>query len=109
MKKTKAILFFIFVFSLWIFLVSTLWPQPLVLTTLILTVSITYFLLFKKKNDLLFFVVAAIAGPVGEGLVSSSGLWKYSGQTIFGIPYWLPLAWGITAIIIKRLIDSLTD
>jgi hypothetical protein len=101
--------FFVFVlaFALWLILISNLWPNPtLLLLILIILISI-YFIFLKEKNDIVYFLIAAIFGPIGEAIVSASGLWKYYGQTVFGVPYWLPLAWGITAIMIKRFIASI--
>lgn len=68
-----------------------------------------YLLFSKDKDDIKYYVVAAISGPIGEILVSSSGLWKYQGETILGIPYWLPLAWGITALAIKKFIQNIPN
>ena len=55
----------------------------------------------------MWFVAVAILGPIGEAAVSASGLWTYHGITIFGVPYWLPLAWGLTAIILRIRVELL--
>jgi hypothetical protein len=68
-----------------------------------------YFLFFKEKNWLYYFLAAAIFGPIGEAIVSASGLWTYHGQTVFGIPYWLPLAWGITAVALHKYLVNISE
>jgi hypothetical protein len=72
-----------------------------------IAISIVYFLFLKEKQGLIFFITAAIFGPIGEAVVSANGLWTYHGQTIFGVPYWLPLAWGITAVSLHKLLINL--
>jgi len=108
-SKVKTHLSFITLFVIWLTTISFLWKYPFLLTLLLLTTSILYFVYFKKDKEHYYFVVAAIAGPIGEAVVSNSGLWTYAGDTILGIPYWLPLAWGITAVVIKRYLDSLSS
>lgn len=109
MSKVKVHLIFITFFIVWIATISILWKYPFYLFILLLIVSVLCFAFFKKANEYYYFVVAAIAGPIGEAIVSKSGLWSYAGDTVFGIPYWLPLAWGITAVAIKRYLDNLSS
>ncbi len=54
------------------------------------------------------YVIAAIFGPIGEAVVISSGLRTYHGETVVGVPYWLPFAWGITAVAVYKLITAVT-
>jgi hypothetical protein len=67
-----------------------------------------YFLFFKEQNGLYYFLAAAVFGPIGEAIVSANGLWTYHGQTVFGIPYWLPLAWGITAVALHKFLVNIS-
>jgi hypothetical protein len=108
-NKVKAHLSFIVFFIIWLTTISFLWKYSFFLTLLLLAISILYFVFLKKANEYYYFIVAAITGPIGEAIVSKSGLWTYAGDTVLGIPYWLPLAWGITAVAIKRYLDSLSS
>lgn len=99
------ILFVIFFFS-WLTLISSMWKYPYFLLVILILISLIYFKYLKSSQDTIVFLVAAAFGPIGEALVSKSGLWTYHGFTIFGIPPWLPVAWGITALSIFRLIKS---
>lgn len=106
MARLKPTVFFIVFFICWLILISALWQQPLYLTIILLVVSCLYFLFFKEKQGSYYFLAAAILGPIGEAIVSASGLWTYHGVIILGIPYWLPFAWGITAVALhKYLVD----
>jgi hypothetical protein len=108
-KKIKRLFLFTVIFFLWSTLVCLLWKQHVLLTFIMILLCVIYILFFKSKDDLIYFAVAAIFGPIGEILGTKSGLWTYNCLTIFGIPYWLPLAWGITAIMVKRLIISAVE
>ena len=89
-------------------LISILWPEPLYLTIILLIITCLYFLFFKEQNGLYYFLAAAVFGPIGEAIVSANGLWTYHGQTVFGIPYWLPLAWGITAVALHKFLVNIS-
>ncbi|TSC63744.1 MAG: hypothetical protein G01um101493_347 [Microgenomates group bacterium Gr01-1014_93] len=98
----KPTAFFITFFIFWLLLISVLWLKPLYLTIVLLTITCLYFVLLKERKGIYYFLAAAIFGPIGEAIVSANGLWTYHGETIFGIPYWLPLAWGITAVALHK-------
>lgn len=102
MRWIKPTVFFVTFFTFWLILISTLWKNPILLTIILLIISCLYFILFKAEKGVYFFFAAAIFGPIGETIVSANGLWTYHGVTIFGIPYWLPLAWGITAAALHK-------
>jgi hypothetical protein len=87
-------------------LISLLWREPQILVPILVVIAVIYFAFLREKNGLLFFAVAAFFGPIGEATVSATGLWTYYGPTILGIPYWLPLAWGITAVAIHKYLEA---
>jgi hypothetical protein len=109
MPKTKPFLLFGAFFSCWIILISNFWQYPLPLLLSLIAISLGYFAFTKNKREIYIFVIAGVVGPIGEAVVASSGLWTYHGETIFGIPYWLPLAWGITAVAIFKLISKVVE
>lgn len=106
-KKINAALVFVIFFVFWLTIISNFWIRPILLTISLAIISFLYFIILKNKQDVLVFLSAAILGPIGEIIVSSSGLWKYNGVTFFGIPYWLPFAWGITAVALFKLLAVL--
>ena len=102
MRLVKPTILFLLFFILWILVISSLWTNPALLTIILIIISAAYFLLFKERKGQYYFLAGAIFGPVGEALVSATGLWTYHGEAILGIPYWLPLAWGITAVALQK-------
>jgi len=62
------------------------------------------FYLVKKKGELLFFTLGVLFGfavELGGDLVYQLQYWEQG--SLFGIPLWLPLYWGICFIVIHRL------
>jgi hypothetical protein len=100
-KFNKIILYLLLFFS-WAGLVISLWGFPRLLTMVIILLTLIYFLFFKQKGDYQWYLVTAILGPIGEIWAVASGLWEYNTETILGVPYWLPLAWGITALVFRK-------
>lgn len=107
MTWLKPTIFFTTFFVLWLILISSLWSNPIYLTIILLIITVLYFLFLKEKKGQYYFLIAAIFGPIGEVIVSASGLWTYHGETMLGIPYWLPLAWGITAVSLHKYLVNI--
>jgi hypothetical protein len=61
---------------------------------------------WHRKDDVVFFMTGAVIGPIGETVCISFGTWQYVNPTMIGIPVWLPLAWEIAAILVKRLSET---
>ncbi|MBF0491345.1 MAG: hypothetical protein HQM15_01005 [Deltaproteobacteria bacterium] len=60
---------------------------------------------FHAKWDWLFFLLGALFFPTLEIMGSSFHLLQYSDADFLGIPYWLPLQWGVLALSARRFID----
>jgi hypothetical protein len=55
------------------------------------------------KGDWLYVVVAAVLGPLGEALVSATGVFEYLHPDILGVPWWLAGLWANGGLLIRRL------
>ncbi len=62
---------------------------------------------FHAKWDWLFFVLGALLGPTFELFLSNFDLVRYPDPDFWGIPYWLPVQWGILAMSGRRFADVL--
>jgi len=100
LEKFAIIEFVLFVIG--IILISFFYNNNLLLTSLLIISLLIITKIWHQKDDIYFFLVAAILGPVSEIIMIHFGVWQYTNPTAFGIPLWLPLAWGLSAIIIKR-------
>jgi len=79
------------------------WRSTSLSTLAATALTVTAFIFFNKKNDSIFFLSGLLLGGLGESLVVLSGAWCYSKPLIFGIPLWLPIYWGISVMVIRRL------
>jgi hypothetical protein len=106
MSKKHSISFLLGSYALSVALVCLFWDKPLLLTGAFVIVSIILFIRWHAASDFMFYFVACLLGPVGELLAIASGAWSYA-QPFYFIPTWLPLLWGIAALVVKNLSETL--
>jgi len=87
-------------------LVAAFWRSPVLLTGLLIVVAGAMLLRWRRPSDVLYFLLAAILGPLGEFVAIGYGAWEYS-LPLLNIPLWLPLAWGIAGIYLKKTTEAL--
>jgi hypothetical protein len=58
---------------------------------------------WARPGDLIPFVLGAILGPTMEMILIHAGAWEYATRTFGGIPAWLPLLWGLTAVALCKM------
>jgi hypothetical protein len=61
---------------------------------------------WHTKSDLIFYFVAFVLGPLGELIAIYFGAWGYT-EPFYFIPIWLPFLWGIAALFMKKLSETL--
>jgi hypothetical protein len=93
-------------YALCIVLVGLLWHKPVVLTICYAAISAVALTKWHTKSDLLFYSVTFVLGPVGESVAIYLGAWKYS-KPLFLVPLWLPFLWGICALFMKNISETL--
>ena len=89
-------------------LIILLWQNPVILALCFFSISLLMLLKWHTKSDLLLYFIAFALGPIAEVILVYSGVWKYS-EPVFFIPVWLPFAWGIAMLIIKKLSEALME
>ncbi|MEM5778670.1 MAG: DUF2878 family protein [Candidatus Aenigmatarchaeota archaeon] len=75
--------------------------KKFILTFCLLFLSILTLFLYHERNDFVTYFTGAITGGMVEIICVYFGIWKYSNPTFF-IPFWLPLLWGLAALVIRR-------
>lgn len=83
--------------------VSLLWKNPFLTALFLVILSAAMIAIGKIKEDFYLFVIVSLAGAIAEIIAIASGAWTYSFPNIFGIPIWLPFAWGNAGLFVKRL------
>jgi hypothetical protein len=106
MPKRKTILILLTIYAICMVLVCFFWTKPILLTGCYLFISIILFICWHAASDFLFYFLAFVLGPLFELFAIASGAWSYA-QPFYFIPTWLPLLWGIAALVVKNLSETL--
>jgi hypothetical protein len=102
MKKELVIPFALYV-AFFVFQVLVQ-PSELVLTGVILLLTVFTFLIHRNKGEVTLFIVGLVTGltiEVGLGLIARQQNWENA--SLWGVPFWLPLVWGLGFVVITRL------
>ena len=105
--EVKPLVFDVMLFFVLVLLLSFLYQNNLLLTIVLAVFGLTVTKFFPHKNDLWYFFPAAILGSLGEVIAVSYGVWQYANPTLAGVPLWLPLGWGLSAMIAIRVSHDL--
>lgn len=80
--------------------------------TIIRSIAIVYtvfmiitFIFWHEERDILIYIIGGILGTFGEIICMKLGFWEYHFPhfSSIGLPVSLPMAWGLSAIIIGRI------
>lgn len=104
-KLEKQLMFDIFLFVIGVFLIVVFYENTVLLAVLLFVAWSFALKFWHKKHDAYFFIVGAIIGTIGEIVAVSFGVWQYANPSFLGIPLWLPLAWGLGVVLIKRIAE----
>jgi hypothetical protein len=88
-------------------LVAFLWRMPIILTSILLVLSFLMILLTPQKETIYLYIIAGLCGALAEAFAVWFGAWDYTNPNIIGIPYWLPVLWGIAALFVRNIYLSI--
>jgi len=74
------------------------------ITLALICFCVIIFLLHFQNGELILFFVGLVVGlfiEVGLGFIARSQHWENA--SFFGVPYWLPIIWGIGFVLIHRI------
>jgi hypothetical protein len=92
-------------FAAFVFLVIESWGDvpEIALTAFIVVIALTMFAVRDHKNEPLLFIMGVVVGLVVEvGLRQLGYQQAWAHASLFGVPYWLPVVWGIGFVLITR-------
>ena len=95
------------IYALCVMLAGFLWHRQGVLAVCYLFISILMLYRWHTRSDLSFYFVAFLLGPLGEIVAVYFGAWRYS-EPFYLIPIWLPFLWGIAALFMKKISETLS-
>jgi len=110
MKKTiiKELVIETIIFFILAFLMALLWKHNLILTAIYIMGFLIALIYWKDKTDIRLFIFVTIFFQIGEIICVQFGVWTYNNPSYMNIPMWLPLSWGYTAVIVRRLAKTLS-
>jgi hypothetical protein len=108
-KLITDLLYEIGAFSILITSIIILWQSNLLLLTVVIVQCLVALWFWHERYDITFFFVITVFGTIAEEVFVSSGIWRYSNPSLYGIPYWFPVAFGTTALIGQRLALTITE
>ena len=87
-------------------LVSSLWDRPLILLLAIIVTGALMLYRWHSPDDLRFFFLGLILGPLAELPAVHFGAWSYS-EPLYLVPIWLPFLWGAVALVLRKSSEAL--
>lgn len=101
---------FWFWFATWLLLcifIGFSWRNPELFVLVAVGLSGVIIVGDRRKNDLVWFLATGLGAPILDTIAVHSGAWSYPNGVIFGWPIWLPFAYALSALLFRRIIDSL--
>ena len=77
--------------------------SELALTAFVIAVTLLIFVMKDHKNERYLFITGILVGSfieIGFRILGYQQTW--ADASLFGIPYWLPIVWGIGFVLITR-------
>mgnify|MGYP001572678330 CR=1 FL=1 len=105
-KAVKALIYQLVIYALAVLIVSLFWKNNPFTFAALVALLILIFSLRRSSRDLLVFLIAVLAGSLGEIVCIALGIWNYTNASFLGIPLWLPLLWGIAGIMLLRISET---
>jgi len=104
-KRNLVIGFLVFAIEISFF--YFFWKNNILLTALLLAVSAAILLKFSSKEERILYFVCFVLGPVFDLTLIPAGLWTYGNPTLFGVPLWLPVGYGLGTLMIVKIGTSI--
>lgn len=87
--------------------VVTTYATPVVTLGLLVVIAGLYLYRLREKHYYLIFLVTSVGGPIGEMIAIYMGVWEYTLPHFNGIPYWLPVVWGMAGVSAVKIGEKL--
>ena len=104
-KKDIFIGFLVFTIDILFF--YFFWENNIVLTALLLALSVVVLIWLSSREERILYFTGFALGPVFDLILVPRGAWNYGSPFIFGVPLWLPFAYGIGTVMIVKIGKSI--
>lgn len=82
------------------------WMYPVKLAVVFAVEILAIWMWDRRKRDEVWLGVTIVLGPIVDLIAVGGGAWSYGAPFVAGIPVWLPLAYGISGLLLRRLADE---
>jgi len=82
------------------------WMYPVKLAAAFALEILVIYMWDRRKRDGVWLGVTLIMGPIVDLVVVGGGAWSYAAPFVGGIPIWLPMAYGISGLLLRRLTEE---
>ncbi len=108
MKKENIIILFYFLYFSWLFTIAFLTPTVKSLNYFTIIVSFFYFIFLREKGDFFYYLFACLI-PMFFAIFSFNKIQPvFLVNNLKYVPLWLPLAWGITIVALRKFYLQIT-
>jgi hypothetical protein len=98
--RPRALLWALIALAIEIGLFVALGPRPVLAFAAGVPFALLLLGLARRREALLLFATGVVLGPVCEAIPNAAGAFVYALPQIFGMPSWLPLAYGIFGLLV---------
>ena len=96
LKRDFLIGFLIYVLNT--LLIYYLWQNNIALTVIFIVISAFVLLKWADKEERIVYFASFVLGPIFDLILIPRGVWAWGNPSLFGIPLWLPLSYGILIV-----------
>ena len=104
-KETPVLIFYILYF-IWLFTVTYLTPEIMIVNYFTGGVALFYFIFLREKEDVLWFLIASLIPIIVTATDITSWQLSFNFGLVAYMPLWLPLAWGTTVVALRKFYIS---
>ena len=93
--------------SYYVTVVLSIRPSIAIVYSIFMVLAVIF---WHGERDILIFIIGAVLGTLGEYICMKLGFWRYHYPFFrsIGLPISLPLAWGLSAVIVGRVAGNWT-
>jgi hypothetical protein len=97
-----AVLLDIFLYGAIVLGALLLWQTSFTLLGVYIALLALALSVFHTRADAFFVILAVLVGTALEVVATRAGVWTHSNSALWGMPVWLPVAYGLFALIVRR-------
>lgn len=79
------------------------------MTILLSLLSVVILTKFTTKREKILYAVCFVLGPIFDLTLVPRGVWSYGNPTLFGIPLWIPVAYGVGTVMIVKIGSAISE